>query len=56
MVRKYLVSTNVLEQTYWPIEIIIVDKGSSDDSGQVTDALAHDHPGEIAVMHQANAD
>ena len=45
---------SVLDQTYRPIEIIIVDDGSSDDAAQVADGLAQEHEPEIRVIHQDN--
>lgn len=52
MVRTAVES--VLAQTYRPIEIILVNDGSTDESGQVLDALAAGHPQEIRVIHKEN--
>ena len=46
---------SVLGQTYRPIEIIIVDDGSTDDTAKVADKLAEDYPQEIRVIHQKNS-
>jgi glycosyltransferase involved in cell wall biosynthesis len=51
MLREAVAS--VLAQTYRPIEILIVDDGSTDDTPAVADALAAEHP-EIRVIHQDN--
>jgi glycosyltransferase involved in cell wall biosynthesis len=51
MVREAVHS--VLSQTWRPIEIIIVDDGSTDDTAEVVDALAREHS-EITVFHQEN--
>src|SRR5208282_1876187 len=45
---------SVLGQTYRPIEIIIVDDGSTDDTGHVADKLAGESRSEIRVIHQKN--
>jgi glycosyltransferase involved in cell wall biosynthesis len=53
MLREAVAS--VLAQTYQPIEILIVDDGSTDDTGAVADELAAEHPDLIRVIHQQNA-
>jgi glycosyltransferase involved in cell wall biosynthesis len=45
---------SVLAQTYRPIELIIVDDGSTDITARVTDELARKYPEEIRVIHQPN--
>jgi hypothetical protein len=52
MLREAVAS--VLAQTYSPIEIIVVDDGSTDDTGSVADQLAHENPEIVRVLHQPN--
>lgn len=53
MLREAVAS--VSEQTYRPIEILIIDDGSTDDTGGIADALADSSEGLVQVLHQANA-
>lgn len=46
---------SMLDQTYRPIEVVIVDDGSTDDTPQVAEALAAQHPEVVRVLRQPNA-
>jgi glycosyltransferase involved in cell wall biosynthesis len=46
---------SVLQQAYRPIEVIVIDDGSTDETSAVADALARAHPDEVRVIHQANS-
>lgn len=53
MLREAVMS--VLAQSYRPIEIIIVDDGSADETRRVADLLAAEFSPEVRVLHQENA-
>ena len=52
MLREAVAS--VLGQTYRPIEVVIVDDGSTDETPEVADQLAAANPSEFRVIHQEN--
>lgn len=54
-VEKYLARCidSILSQSYQSLEIILVDDGSTDGSGQICDAYAAKY-GQIKVIHQKN--
>lgn len=45
---------SALEQSYRPIEVIIVDDGSTDDTVEVSERLARENSGIVRVLHQDN--
>ena len=53
MLREAVAS--VLSQTWRPIEIIIVDDGSSDDTVHVAEDMKSQHPEITHVLRQKNA-
>lgn len=42
---------SVLAQSHRPLEVVIVDDGSTDDTPRVVDALAAERPEEVRVLH-----
>ncbi len=52
---KYLVKCldSIVEQSYTDLEILLVDDGSSDNSGKICDLYAH-KDGRVKVFHQEN--
>ena len=53
MLREAVAS--VLAQTYRPVEILIIDDGSTDDTAATADGLAAAWPEIVRVVHQRNA-
>lgn len=52
MLREAVAS--VLSQTYRPIEVVIIDDGSTDDTAAVADELARENAGIVSVIRQDN--
>jgi len=46
---------SILGQSYRPIEVVIVDDGSTDETPAVAERLFGEHPGIVRVVRQANA-
>lgn len=45
---------NVLDQTYRPFEVIIVNDGSKDRTGEIIDRLAVRYPDQLRILHIPN--
>lgn len=45
---------SAMKQTMADLEVIIIDDGSTDDSGAIADRLAAANPDRVKVIHQAN--
>lgn len=55
-VEKYLAEcvNSLLSQTLTDLEILLVDDGSTDSSGEICDRYAAEHPGIITCLHVEN--
>ena len=54
---EYIVRTldSIIKQTYKDIEIIVVDDGSTDNTGEITEKYAKEHFDVVRVIHQKNS-
>lgn len=46
---------SIVNQTCQNFEILLIDDGSTDRSGQICDAYARKYPAQVTVFHQANS-
>lgn len=46
--------STILKQSYKNIEIILIDDGSTDNSGKICDMYAENFPDKVVVVHQEN--
>lgn len=55
-VAEYIVKClkTLADQTYENLEVIVVDDGSTDESGEICDAFANDYPDKVYVFHTEN--
>jgi glycosyltransferase involved in cell wall biosynthesis len=48
-------TSSVLKQTHDPVEVILVDDGSTDDTPDILDAIARRHSSRVRVIHKTNS-